>query len=270
MPLDTTQFETQLRWTLVARPFSTEREERFAPVGLSLAQMLEASDLPERYWPYLQVFVDDEEVPRDWWAKVRPKPNARLFVRVNAMGGGGGGGKNPLAIIGAIAVIAFAAWAAPALTAALFGVNVAAVNAAGVFTAMGLTKLVIAGAITMVGSLLVNAIAPTPAQSLRGNDAGLSTPTYAITGTTNRLNPYGPIPRVYGTRRLFPILAAKPYTETIGNERYMRLLLLVALSKTILHLRSAAGIVSHHGQKTMRTRDIYNVAQICQNFPQKR
>ena len=46
------------------------------------------------------------------------------------MGGGGGGGKNPLAIIGAIAVIAFAAWAAPALTAALFGVNVAAVNKA--------------------------------------------------------------------------------------------------------------------------------------------
>ena len=227
MPLDATQLDTQLRWTLVARPFSTEREERFAPVGLSLAQMLEASDLPQRYWPYLQVFVDDEEVPRDWWAQVRPKPNARLFVRVNAMGGGGGGGKNPLAIIGAIAVIAFAAWAAPALTAALFGVNVAAVNAAGVFTAMGLTKLVIAGSITMVGSLLVNAIAPTPNPSLRGNDAGLSTPTYAITGTTNRLNPYGPIPRVYGTRRLFPILAAKPYTETIGNERYMRLLLLV-------------------------------------------
>ena len=57
MPLDATQFETQLRWTLVARPFSTEREERFAPVGLSLAQMLEASDLPERYWPYLQVLM---------------------------------------------------------------------------------------------------------------------------------------------------------------------------------------------------------------------
>ena len=203
MPLDATQFETQLRWTLVARPFSTEREERFAPVGLSLAQMLEASDLPQRYWPYLQVFVDDEEVPRDWWAQIRPKPNARLFVRVNAMGGGGGG-KNPLAIIGAIAVIAFAAWAAPALTAALFGVNVAAVNAAGVFTAMGLTKLVIAGSITMVGSLLVNAIAPTPNPSLRGNDAGLSTPTYAITGTTNRLNPYGPIPARLWHAAAFP------------------------------------------------------------------
>ena len=230
MPLDGLQIEMPIRWTLVARPFSTDREERSAPAGLSLAQMLEASDLPQRYWPYLQVFVDDEEVPRHWWARVRPKANARLFVRVNALGGGGGGGggKNPLAIIGAIAVIAFAAWAAPALTAALFGVEVAAVNAAGVFTAMGLTKLVIAGAITMVGSLLVNAIAPTPSPAMRGTDApGLSAPAYAITGTSNRLNPYGAIPRVYGTRRLFPVLAAKPYTETVGNERYMRLLLLV-------------------------------------------
>lgn len=229
MPLDgATPVATpgaMLRWTLVARPFSTERRTCAAPAGISLAQMLEASDLPQRYWPYLQVFVDDQEIPRAWWGRVRPKASARLFVRVNALGGGGGG-KNPLAIIGAIAVIAFAAWAAPALTAAAFGAEVAAVNAAGVFTAMGITKLALAGAITMVGSLLVNAIAPTPTQSLRGADAGLSTPSYAITGTTNRLNPYGPIPRIFGTRRIFPILAARPYTETVGNERYMRLLLL--------------------------------------------
>jgi hypothetical protein len=71
MPLDGLQIEMPIRWTLVARPFSTDREERSAPAGLSLAQMLEASDLPQRYWPYLQVFVDDEEVPRHWWARVR-------------------------------------------------------------------------------------------------------------------------------------------------------------------------------------------------------
>ena len=54
------------------------------------------------------------------------------------------------------------------------------------------------------------------------------------------------------------------------SKEAMKLLLLVALSKTILHLRSAAGLVSHHGQKTMRTRDVYNVSAICQDFPQKR
>ena len=54
------------------------------------------------------------------------------------------------------------------------------------------------------------------------------------------------------------------------SKEAIRLLLLVALSKTILHLRSAAGLVSHHGQKTMRTRDIYNVQQICQDFPARR
>ena len=92
MPLDCTESPASVRWTLVARPFSTDREERLAPYGLTLAEMLEQSDLPQRYWPYIQVFVDDEEVPREWWSRVRPKPNARLFVRVNALGGGGGGG----------------------------------------------------------------------------------------------------------------------------------------------------------------------------------
>ena len=212
-----------LTWTLIPRPFSSAREERFTPCGLSLAQMLVLSDLPERYWPYLQVYVNDEEVGRALWHRLRPKPSARLFVRVNALGGGGGGGKNPLAIIASIAVMAFAAWAAPILTASLFGVETAAVTSAGLFSAMGLTKMLVAGAITMLGTLLVNAIAPTPKPAA---DGGLSTPSYAITGTSNRLNPYGSIPRVFGRRRLFPVLAAKPYTESVGNERYMRLLLL--------------------------------------------
>ena len=72
MPLDEAT-GTTLRWTLVARPFSTERQEREACVGLSLAQMLEASELPRRYWSYLQVFVDDQEIPSAWWGRVRPK-----------------------------------------------------------------------------------------------------------------------------------------------------------------------------------------------------
>lgn len=227
MPLE----GSELRWTLVPRPFSAERETRVTPVGLTLAEMLEASDLPRRYWPYLQVFVNDEEVPRDLWTRVRPKATARLFVRVNPHGMGGGGGKNPFALIASIALIAFAAWAAPIATAALFGTTAAAVSSAGVFTAMGLVKLAVGGAITMVGSLLVNAIAPAPRPAVRAPEglglSSLSAPAYAITGVSNRLNAYGAIPRVLGRRRLYPVLAAKPYTETLGNERYMRILLLV-------------------------------------------
>jgi hypothetical protein len=82
MPFDSITSHDPVRWTLVARPFSTDRQEKITPSGLTLAQMLELSDLPQRYWPYIQVFVDDEEVPRRWWRQVRPKPKARLFVRV--------------------------------------------------------------------------------------------------------------------------------------------------------------------------------------------
>ena len=54
--------------------------------------------------------------------------------------------------------------------------------------------------------------------------------------------------------------------NTRFSKEAMRLLMLVALSKTILHLRSAAGLVSHGGRKTMNTRDVYNVGRICENF----
>ena len=72
LPVDRLEIIGPVRWTLVARPFSTDREERLAPYGLTLAEMLERSELPQRYWPYIQVFVDDEEVPRHWWTRIRP------------------------------------------------------------------------------------------------------------------------------------------------------------------------------------------------------
>tara|TARA_R100000908_G_scaffold21969_2_gene8897 strand:+ start:28789 stop:34554 length:5766 start_codon:yes stop_codon:yes gene_type:complete len=45
-----------------------------------------------------------------------------------------------------------------------------------------------------------------------------------VTGSRNRANAYGVIPKVYGKRKIYPSIAGKPFTEVIGNEQYLRVL----------------------------------------------
>lgn len=42
-----------------------------------------------------------------------------------------------------------------------------------------------------------------------------------LTGVTNQANPYGAIPRVYGTYRINPVIVAQPYYTTQGGAQYM-------------------------------------------------
>src|SRR5690606_29817070 len=46
--------------------------------------------------------------------------------------------------------------------------------------------------------------------------------TLFIQGARNQLVPFGVMPVVLGTHRMFPYQAAKPYTETVGDLQYAR------------------------------------------------
>ncbi|KFF50449.1 hypothetical protein GY26_01800 [Gammaproteobacteria bacterium MFB021] len=52
-----------------------------------------------------------------------------------------------------------------------------------------------------------------------------STVRSSLTGSQNRANPYGVIPRVYGNPRWFPPLAGNSVTESAGDDQYLRMLL---------------------------------------------
>ena len=43
-----------------------------------------------------------------------------------------------------------------------------------------------------------------------------------LSGSRNRVEPYAPIPRVYGTWRYAPPMAARPHTEIAGGSQYLR------------------------------------------------
>ncbi len=199
------------------------------PAGGTIAEIMASLALDPVLAASAHVWLCDaamtrEPVPlaREYWHRVRPKPGTVVTVRVAPRGGGGG--KSPLRVVLTIAVIAAAMALGPAIGAALVpaGATILGVSAATVVGGIA------GGLITMVGTLAINAIAPPPTPKLGELSAGgpqtRTSPTLAVTGTQNRANRYGPVPRVYGRHRVFPTLAAHPYTEVEGNDQYLRML----------------------------------------------
>jgi len=219
-----------LRLIACLRPFASERIDRMVPAGGSIADIMGALGLDPILMAHAHVWITDEAmtvdpvvVPREHRGRVRPKAGAVVTVRV-APGKGGGGGKNPLRTVLTIAVVAAAFVLGPAVGAAM-GLPTEAV----IFgQTINLAAAVGGAAITLVGNLIVNAIAPPPRPKLAelsiGGPQSRTSPTLAITGTSNRANRYGPVPRVYGRHRVFPTLAAHPHTEVEGDEQYLRML----------------------------------------------
>lgn len=82
--------------------------------------------------------------------------------------------------------------------------------------------LVTAGS-TLVGSLAVNALITPEIPDLSG-DFDTAIPTYSLTGTRNRAAPFSVIPKVHGTTRYYPPLAAAPFTEIVGDNQYLTML----------------------------------------------
>ena len=225
-----TDRENALRLIACPRPFSAERIDRAIGAGGSVADIIDGLALDPILLAHAHVWLSDGDmaldpvmVPRDRLATVRPKPGTIITLRV-APGKGGGGGKNPLRTVLTIAVVAAAFVLGPAVGAAM-GLPTEAV----IFgQTINLAAAVGGAAITMVGNLLVNAIAPPPRPKLAelsmGGPQSRTSPTLTITGTQNRANRYGAVPRVYGRHRVFPVLAAHPHSEVEGDEQYLRML----------------------------------------------
>ena len=162
------------------------------------------------------IFINGEAVPREYWRSIKPKMGTLVNINI-VPGDSGGGKKNPLATVLSIAVLI----AAPYASAAILGGGIIASTATGAaLISSGLTA-----AIGAVGRLAVSALAPPPragnaGQNIVSNPA--QSPTQFIEGATNALNPYGVVPVCLGTNRMFPLQAARPYSETIDNHQYVR------------------------------------------------
>ncbi len=205
-------------------PFLTGTIDLTLPSGGSILDIIKASGADKALIGGAHVWICDAamtqepvEIPRENWHRVYPKPGTVVSIRVVPSGGGGGGGKNPLRIVLTIVVMIVAWWVG--------GLVAGAMNAAGYSaTAASIGQGLAAAAVTLVGNAIVNAVVPVTPPKLSEMSGGFNatSPTQAISSTQNQANPMGPIPAMFGTAHMYPLFAAVPYTEILGNEQYVR------------------------------------------------
>lgn len=188
------------------------RIELTLPEGLTVAEIV-AQALPgatvedlRRVRVALVTASGSSIVDPDFWHRVRPRPGARVVIRVVP---GKGALRAVLSVVVAITAVALGAYFGPGLAGALgWGTSTAAIGAAAGLIGMG---------VNLIGSLLINALVP-PVKP----DTEKPRNTYSISGWRNRLDPDGAVPVVLGSVRYAPPYAARPYTEIVGDWQYIR------------------------------------------------
>lgn len=216
-----------VRVLAATHPLKVGRVDVVVPEGRTIAEIFEALQPDPILRKAAHVYLGEHYVPRERWRVVRPRAGTslsiRAFIPVTGGGGGGGGAKSILRIVLMVAVVALA-FAAPLALPAI-GLTAATPVLGGLITAGQLATAVVGFA----GMLLINAIAPPrPPQlaQLSGTGAGgeRSSPTLFIEGARNRARPFEVVPVVLGRHRMVPPYGARPYTEIVGGQNYLRLL----------------------------------------------
>lgn len=197
---------------IVPHPFAVEHIQHRLPAGLSVAAILARLQPDPRLEPHAHIYLDGHYLPKSVWPRMRPKPGTTLTIRMVPMGGGGG--KNPLRTVLSMAIAA----ASPMLVSGLTGYLGAAQAS---FLGINAGRLITTG-INLLGRLALNALAP-PARP-RFAAGQKESPTLFLQGARNQTYPFGRVPKVLGKHRFVPPLGAFSYTETVGNDQYLRML----------------------------------------------
>lgn len=214
-----------VRVTYRSAIFSDRVLDEYVPEGRTLAEIVEALDMPRRYGAWLSVAIDDVKVKPEFWERVRPKAGHQVIVNIVPAGGGGDDGKNTLALIATLVIFVLAPVVGALAAAGLGAIGVGAGIAGGVGVA-------ITGGLQIFSGVISNKLFPPPTQSLKGlSGAGgsrpQSSPTLYISGARNQINPFGVIPRPFGVNRITPPLGAKPRTMMVGDDQYLYMLFVV-------------------------------------------
>ncbi len=194
-------------------PFEITPEVRTFPINCSVSEMVDrfADVLPHDFRCSGRVLVRGQEIPRETWHLVRPRAARTITDPVDVtfwatpQGGGGdqGGGKNVLALVASIGLTA--------ATGFIAGGGLA--TSSGLFAKGTLSATALAAGVSLAGSLLIGAFvappSPSEADDVRRGDASAE---------GNALNPNAALPRVVGTHKVFPPLAAEPLIYFDGED----------------------------------------------------
>lgn len=170
--------------------------------GLTVGQIVgEASD-------DVKVLLEGQYISREQWGRVKPKAGTTLEV-VRAPRGDSIKG-----VILAIIIVVIAIWAPYAL---------GMVTAAGGLTAGG---MMLTASIMIIGGALLSPQPPRIGSGANGSSSA-SGRYNAITSTSNQLNQYGNVNKLFGKNWVAPPLAALPYSEVQSDKQFVYTLLAV-------------------------------------------
>lgn len=222
MSMDTIR-ENELAVHSIPHPFSNARVEHVIEAGKTVFEILQIVQPDEDLKKYAHVHIGGDYINPDMWHAVKPKANSVLSVRMIPQGGGG---KNPLRTVLSVALLAATPHLGGFLSSGLssqFG---------GVFT-LSLTQKFVTGGLNFLGRLALNAVAPPSRPRIDANVA--KSRTQFIKGAQNRVEPFESIPQVLGTHRMVPPYGARPYTETVGSDQYLRMLFIWGYGPLEIH-----------------------------------
>lgn len=168
------------------------------------------------------IVLNDKLLTVAEWDSVCPQPQDIINIRAVVSGGGDDGGSNVLQVVLTIVVAVVAWYYAPVAFGFEAGAaGYTAANAAG----MGAWVAGASAAISMAGNMVIGAMFSPSGRALSSangaESAGSNTPNYSLSGGSNAIRPYEPMPVVMGTHRIFPDYGSKPYTEYVGEDQYL-------------------------------------------------
>ncbi len=194
---------TDLRARVRLNPMTSTETEVVWEEGQSLSEIFDnvcvENNIADEVREFFTIFLDGYEIESKLWAMAKPRKDSYILVAIRPAGGSNRGLFKQLAIL-AVTVTAMV------LTQGMLNWQIAAI--------VGTTSI---GATLALHSLMPDVLPqadsiggyPTPEESSQ---------MYTIQGQANKVKRYGPTPKVYGTHRVFPTVAANPYTE-IGIDR---------------------------------------------------
>lgn len=195
-------------------PLAGERREQLVRAGLSIAEILDQVGAGAFAGGFI-VHLDGHPIAPEHFRKVRVKAGVTMTFLPRLQGGGGAIWKTVLTAVVAVTALIAAPYLAPGL--------VTAFAAVGVSVSVATATAVAAAGVMLAASLALNALFPTRSPQLN-SDSASSTGLNSIQGAQNQADPFGPVPVVLGRHRQSPRLAAKQYTEIVGDDQYLRVL----------------------------------------------
>jgi len=229
------------------------------PQGETILQIVNSiPNLHPAFYDRGKVCINGEVVPRVMWAHVRPKPATdRLPIAVTLHwslgrpGGSGGGLKSIIGVVAALALVVITGGIAAGFAAPLLGAS---------FGAGTLGASLLAGAVGIAGALAISALTAPPtsggtSQTINSISDNNTDQKESSAASGNILDKGGAIPRVLGTRKVFPPLAGEPIVELIGEDEIVEALLILNGPHQITDIRNDGVSISTAEDITVETRE---------------